>query len=89
MDAGVAAALVISITTAIGTLINALHVQNCQSGCCSSDCTAPKEEKELRRPPTRQDLALMLEEMKKHISTQPGSRSSLDGLDNNKNTTNI
>ena len=89
MEAGVAAALVISITIAIGTLINALHVQNCQSGCCSSDCTAPKEEKELRRPPTRHDLAVMLEEMKKHINTQPSSRSSLDGGDNNKNTTNI
>ena len=89
MEAGVAAALVISITTAIGTLIKALHVQNCQSGCCSSDCTAPKEEKELRRPPTRHDLAVMLEEMKKHIHSQPSSRSSLDGGDNNKNTTNI
>ena len=89
MEAGVAAALVISITTAIGTLINALHVQNCQSGCCSSDCTAPKEVKEARRPPTRHDLALMLEEMKMYIHTQPSSRSSLDGEVNNKNTTNI
>lgn len=89
MEAGVAAALVISITTAIGTLINALHVQNCQSGCCSSDCTAPKEEKEARRPPTRHDLAVMLEEMKRHIHSQPSSRSSLHEEENNKNTTNI
>jgi thiamine phosphate synthase YjbQ (UPF0047 family) len=66
-------ALIISVTTAIGSIINALHVQNCQSLCCTSDCTAPKETKELKKPPTRQDLANMMTEIKSYINTQPST----------------
>ena len=37
MDLGIIS-LVIASVTALGTIITALHLKHCKSGCCESDC---------------------------------------------------
>jgi hypothetical protein len=38
MDTGVIVALVVSISSAVGVIINTLHINKCHSCCMDSDC---------------------------------------------------
>ena len=39
-------AIVISVATAIGMVINALHINKCKSCCAESDCVKNEEERD-------------------------------------------
>ena len=43
MEIGSIIALVVALTTAIGSIIHAIHLQKCKCCCIDSDCREKKE----------------------------------------------
>lgn len=50
MDIVAVSALVVSIATALGGLITALHIRKCHAACIDSDCRQPKDVSEPSSP---------------------------------------
>lgn len=55
MDIGIISLIVASIS-ALGTIVTALHLKHCKSGCCESDCY--KDSSALQTPLIKQPQPL-------------------------------